>query len=141
MNDELKNKIQSVRNILNETIKIDDARSPGIWKKCSAHDGKCKCESIWSIELDAPVCSCNSKWGDGEGTEFFIEYGDIGEDAKQANKNFICNASIFTGPAAKSMLIMLDALEKECNEINFPDEDRPNCYNALMSVINLFYKK
>ncbi len=82
--------------------------TPGPWEKCKAKEGKCQCGQIWSTTADMPVCSCNSKWGDGcEGTKTWMEYGNIGEEAKQANKDFIAQARTMTEPALQSTVIGL----------------------------------
>lgn len=69
------------------------AATDGPWQKCTAHDGKCMCTSIWSIPADAPVLDVNKAWGDGlEGTDSWCEYGRFTEEAFQANKEFIAHA-------------------------------------------------
>lgn len=80
---------------LNEIESRVNKATPGPWRKCTASEGRCRCGTIWSIPLDAPVAECNSKWGDGyEGTDSWMEYGDIGEEDKQNNKDFIAHARL-----------------------------------------------
>lgn len=87
------------------------AATSGPWKKCGAHEGKCKCTSVWSGDGSAPVLEVNRKWGDtfasirfidgdhqgtmGARVEAYvgmIEYGEFTEDQMQANKEFVANA-------------------------------------------------
>lgn len=98
-------RLKQIRNRLNRA-------TPGPWKKCTAHKGKCPCTSIWSVPDDIPIIEVTSgKWGDefpalrfadgdSQGTigakieayTEMIEYGEIPDKEAQANKDFIANA-------------------------------------------------
>jgi len=114
---------------------LDAKATPGPWRKCSAHDGKCQCKSIWSVPADAPVLEVNQKWGapyatlrgvDGDGLGSIgakveaviemIEYGEIPEEQMQSNKDLIAFSRTFTPAAAKALKIMAEALnEARCD--------------------------
>ncbi len=50
------------------------------------------------------------------------------------NGDFIAASRSFTPRAAKALLVTIEALEQECAKFNFPDEDRPLCFQALETI-------
>lgn len=88
-------------------------RTQGKWQECGrGHQPQgCSCGQVWSLEADAPVCTCNDRWGDGtEGTESWMEYGRLGETDQRANALFIASCAGAAEAGWRSTIVAIDGL-------------------------------
>ena len=54
---------------------------------------------------------------------------------EKENALFVARARTLSPFACRIAIIAIEALEKECSAFQFPDEDRPTCYEALEAIV------
>ena len=116
--------------------------TPGPWEAC--HNGTCRCKMVWSRSANHPVANIIAgEWGDdypdirmidGKPQAYMdqITYGEIDEEAAQANARLIAAAPELL-EAAKALII--DAIDREeCFDADTGEwfED----WKALQNAIN-----
>jgi hypothetical protein len=123
MTPQLKTRVENARKKCREAIALDEKRTTGEWE--IGTDGVCGSPLfIDVVEVNKPLY----KYGITDCVaEIPTEAGNFNEDAA-----FIAHASTFTGPAAKAMLGMLDALEEDLND--FIGRNRKKAEIALEAV-------
>jgi len=65
----------------------------------------------------------------------FQDYEGGGTPPNADDEAFIVSCRNTTPATAKMLLAAITALEAECTPFNFPDEDRPIAYQALIQII------
>lgn len=72
-----------------------EGAAPGPWRRCQAHEGKCRCGLVWSIPADFVVaCTAMFECGEGPTLEGIIANGD------------------FIAAARTDVVLLCDALEE-----------------------------